>query len=104
MSLEDSQLHSINEVNDSRAESCSPKARKTTKRSSTNLRFDFSPKIEVMPESRVEKIQHDKRESEHSQEQVDEHLLNPDYHKMKKQNTLGVKKYVKGMNRVLLIQ
>ena len=36
-----------------------------------------------MPDSRVEKMQHEVRESEHSQEHINQHLLKPDLHKMK---------------------
>lgn len=66
------------------------------KRSSTNLRFDFSPKIEVHPDSRIELNVNKKNVN--NEEDDNQDLLRADVSKYKKQSTLGIKQTTKGKN------
>lgn len=87
-------LQSINEEDDSRAESNSPRVH-NPKRSKTNLRYDFQPEIMIEPDSRLGS-KDSKRQGNNNgvrvakpTPQISKHYLNIDTRRMKKQKTLS---------------
>lgn len=82
-------LHSINEEDDSRAESTSPRAR-MKKRSVTNLRFDFQPDIMVEVDDPTRKHIHQKCSPREMNSPGK--FLSTDPSKFKKQKTLSAKR------------